>query len=59
MRSPCFGGQWRELTVIVRRIHRHLGWPCVGGGDSTSWLWGFKSEGGTCALTTRLVLDAA
>ena len=43
---PLFGGQWRELTVFVRRIHRHLGWPCVGGGDSTSWLWGFKSEGG-------------
>jgi hypothetical protein len=21
-------------------------WICVGGGDSTSWLWGFKSVGG-------------
>jgi hypothetical protein len=35
----------------VAGTHRHRAphpptrwWPCVGGGDSTSWLWGFNSE---------------
>ena len=45
MRSPV----WRSGAGTHRHRTPHpptRWWPCVGGGDSTSWLWGFKSEEG-------------
>jgi hypothetical protein len=58
-RLPDYRGcaaQRRRGPPVRRSVagtHRHRAphpptrwWPCVGGGDSTNWLWGFKSEGG-------------